>query len=329
MKKPLSYITSSFVIMTSLGLGSCGWVEVPADGVSSSPTPKASPTTTVSKRGLSTSAPPQQRQVDIPGTVLVQKGDTVYAISRRYNASVRDIIEENDLSAPFHLNVGQRLKLPSGPVYTVQKGDTLYSVSRAHGTDVYTLARFNNIGAPYILTPGQQLKLPFGAQAQKPAQSQPETVKKAPPQPTTLAKAKPRLSKTAIPKPPPRSGSGFSWPVEGKVISNFGPKKDGLHNDGINIAVPRGTPVKAAQNGVVAYRGNELRGFGNMLLIKHDGGWITAYAHLDQLSVERGQKVRKGELIGKAGSTGSVSTPQLHFEVRKGMNPRDPKKYLR
>jgi len=116
--------------------------------------------------------------------------------------------------------------------------------------------------------------------------------------------------------------------VKGQIISGFGPKKGGLNNDGVNIGAPAGTNVVAADNGVVAYAGNELRGFGNLLLIRHADGWVTAYAHNDKLLVKRGDTVKRGQIIAQVGSTGSVSTPQLHFEIRKGTDPVDPLKYL-
>jgi murein DD-endopeptidase MepM/ murein hydrolase activator NlpD len=128
--------------------------------------------------------------------------------------------------------------------------------------------------------------------------------------------------------PAPRGGERFLWPVQGKVISNFGPKKGGLNNDGINIAAPEGATVIAADNGVVAYAGNELRGFGNLLLIRHADGWVTAYAHNEKLLVKRGEKVKRGQAIAQIGSTGNVPSPQLHFELRKGTDPVDPLKYL-
>ena len=127
---------------------------------------------------------------------------------------------------------------------------------------------------------------------------------------------------------PPRSGRTFSWPVRGRVLSTFGPKADGLHNDGINIAARAGAPVVAAENGVVVYAGNELKGFGNLLLVRHADGWMTAYAHLDKALVKKGQKVTRGQAIGTVGSTGGVSQPQLHFEIRKGTQAVDPAKFL-
>ena len=118
------------------------------------------------------------------------------------------------------------------------------------------------------------------------------------------------------------------WPVQGKVIANFGSLGKGRKNDGINISAAKGTAVKAADAGTVAYAGNELKGFGNLILIKHHDGWITAYAHNDKLLVKKGQKVKKGEKISTVGSTGGVSDPQLHFEVRAGKKAVNPRTYL-
>jgi murein DD-endopeptidase MepM/ murein hydrolase activator NlpD len=121
---------------------------------------------------------------------------------------------------------------------------------------------------------------------------------------------------------------GLRWPVRGKVISGFGPKANGLKNEGINIAVPEGTSIRAADGGVVAYAGNELKGYGNLVLIRHENGYVTAYAHAKELFVKRGDTVKRGDVIAKAGQTGSVSSPQLHFEVRKGATALDPMKFL-
>ena len=131
-----------------------------------------------------------------------------------------------------------------------------------------------------------------------------------------------------ISAPPARASSRFAWPVTGRLLSRFGPAGPGLHNDGINIAAPRGTAVRAADNGVVAYAGSELRGFGNLLLIKHDGGWITAYAHNEDLVVKRGEQVKIGQVIAHVGQSGSVDSPQLHFEIRQGTRALDPALHL-
>ncbi|MEX1108741.1 MAG: LysM peptidoglycan-binding domain-containing M23 family metallopeptidase [Dongiaceae bacterium] len=142
-------------------------------------------------------------------------------------------------------------------------------------------------------------------------------------EPTQTAAVDPMLIEPAA-----RANSTFLWPVNGKVISEFGGAEDGLHNDGINIAAPRGTPVRAAENGVVVYAGNELRGFGNLLLVRHADGFVSAYAHNESLLVERGATVARGQTIARVGSSGSVTSPQLHFELRRGTEAVDPREYL-
>ncbi|MFY8106522.1 MAG: peptidoglycan DD-metalloendopeptidase family protein [Elstera sp.] len=132
----------------------------------------------------------------------------------------------------------------------------------------------------------------------------------------------------SLPTPPPRGGRSFQWPTTGRIIATFGPQERGLHNDGINIAAPKGTPVRAAENGVVAYAGDEIRGFGNLLLIRHADGFMTAYAHNEVLLVNRGDTIRRGQVIARVGQSGNVSTPQLHFEIRKGTQAVDPEQYL-
>lgn len=146
----------------------------------------------------------------------------------------------------------------------------------------------------------------------------------AEPPPTQVAAAPPVPAREEA--VPARAGNRFLWPVRGTILSGFGEKPGGLRNDGINIGAPRGTAVAAAENGVVAYAGNQLKSFGNLVLIRHDGGWVTVYAHLDAIGVEQGQRVTRGQGIGTVGQTGNVRSPQLHFAVRKGeqvLNPVD------
>ncbi|WP_448206521.1 peptidoglycan DD-metalloendopeptidase family protein [Azospirillum sp. sgz302134] len=165
---------------------------------------------------------------------------------------------------------------------------------------------------------------PTPAPAAPPRAAEPPPAAPAPTQEAAAAPPPP-----AEEAPAPRSSGGrLLWPVKGKVISTYGPKPDGLHNDGVNIAAARGTPVLASDNGIVAYAGNELRGFGNLLLVKHSDGYITAYAHLDRIDVERGARVKRGQAIGTVGQTGSVTSPQLHFELRKGSQAVDPRDRL-
>ncbi|MBL8660348.1 MAG: M23 family metallopeptidase [Rhodospirillales bacterium] len=220
-------------------------------------------------------------------------------------------------------------------IHTVQSGETLYGISRAYGVGVYDLAQYNGLAAPYAIHEGQRLSIP--RDGSPPARSAgasdtQETGAGRPPYPSDVEEAPLVASLPAaaepLPTAPRRSGAGFIWPAEGKILSDFGPKARGLRNDGINIAVRRGAPVRAIDNGVVAYAGNELRGFGNMVLIKHAGGWISTYAHNERLLVARGDRVSRGQMIARAGDTGRADTPQLHFELRKGLTPVDPLAYL-
>lgn len=122
--------------------------------------------------------------------------------------------------------------------------------------------------------------------------------------------------------------TSFIWPVEGKVVSRFGPKKNGLVNDGINIAASEGEPIWAASTGEVVYSGNELKGYGNMVIIRHAKGWMTAYAHASDVLVTKGDRIAQGDLIGYVGSSGSVNQPQLHFGIREGKTPVNPEELL-
>ena len=127
---------------------------------------------------------------------------------------------------------------------------------------------------------------------------------------------------------PPRAAEGFRWPVRGRVISGFGKKASGERNDGINLAVPEGTSVKAAEDGEVIYSGNELKSYGNLILVRHPNGWVSAYAHNSELKVKRGEKIRRGQIVALSGMSGGVTTPQVHFELRKDATPVDPISHL-
>lgn len=270
------------------------------------------------------------------GAYVVQRGDTVYGVAQRNGISTRALIDWNRLRPPYLLAPGQALQLPQSRNYTVQRGDSVYAISRRFGVDMTTIVRLNNIPSPYTIHVGQRLQLPANAgpgsqvaTASVPSdRSAPATTTSAgSPAGPTAKPAAPRQV-VSVPRPPARAGNGFVWPVEGRVVSSFGSKTGGRHNDGVNIAAPRGTPVRAAENGVVAYAGKEIRGFGNLLLIKHDGGLITAYAHADALLVARGDIVTRGQVIAKVGKTGGVDNPQLHFEVRRGTKAVDPGQFL-
>jgi murein DD-endopeptidase MepM/ murein hydrolase activator NlpD len=259
---------------------------------------------------------------DSAGVHTISRDDTLWNISQRYGLDMQDIIYANKLKPPYSLAVNQRLKLPPPNHYKVKHGDTLYNVSRTFNVSLTQLARINELQEPYIVHEGDVLKLPS-------SYSRIDQTKKTFRHIAKLANKSVQQAREKISqRTPARAGSKFGWPVSGRVISAYGPKQDGGHNDGINIETTRGSPVVAAENGVVVYAGNALEGYGNLVLIRHSDRWVTAYAHMDDILTWRGQEVNKGQYIGKAGSSGNVASPQLHFETRRGTQALDPMKYL-
>ena len=244
-------------------------------------------------------------------TYKVVAGDTPRLIAQKTGTSERALIERNDL-APTRLRVGQVLYLPKGGKAPVAPRAVAVSDSKpAPAPDVHVVKT-------------TQVQPPASKSSTKP-QSTPAVAK----EPEVAGGQNPRVASThQLPTPEPMSGNSFRWPVQGRIISEFGTKPDGGHNDGIDVAVPLGTSVKAAENGVVAYAGDELKGYGNLVLIRHANNWVSAYAHNDEILVKRGDQVRRGQVIAKAGRTGQVSQPQLHFELRKGSRPVDPTKFM-
>ncbi len=204
----------------------------------------------------------------------------------------------------------------TGPVtiYTVRRGDTLLGISRHLGVRSRELAEMNGLVKPYLLVEGQQLTVPQAATTPSRVAAAEVSI----PEPVT----------TAIPEPAPGDDLQFIWPVTGTLVSGFGPKEGGLHNDGINIAAPAGTPVRAAEDGVVSYVGNEIRGYGNLVLLRHTDGWVTAYAHNARNLVARGQMVLRGDVIASVGASGGISQPQSHFELRQGTTAVNPIEHL-
>ncbi len=240
--------------------------------------------------------------------------------------------------------VVQPVRASAKGMHTVTRGETLFSLGRKYGVSPYAIADANGLGHNAQLSLGQTVKIPSGGKAltarvedsppKLTAPSAPKPVAEMP-QTDQVEAAPSTMAAEGAPQPEAQpqtladnSASGMRWPVRGKVISGFGPKSNGLKNEGINISVPEGTSIRAAESGVVAYAGNELKGYGNLVLIRHEGGYVTAYAHAKELFVKRGDTVKRGDVIAKAGQTGSVSSPQLHFEVRKGATALDPIKYL-
>jgi murein DD-endopeptidase MepM/ murein hydrolase activator NlpD len=226
----------------------------------------------------------------------------------------------------------------SANAHVVAAGETLYGIARKHNITPTALARANNLQLTAKLNIGDRLNIPGGhaavAHQAPPRVTQPRTVKaeKVASIPVEKARIATPVTHTteSVTKTAEAAGGipSFRWPVKGRVIAGFGKRPNGTENDGINLAVPEGTPVKAAEDGVVAYAGNELKGYGNLVLVRHANGYVSAYANASALLVKRGDTIKRGQVIARAGQTGNVTSPQLHFEIRKGSVPVDPVKYL-
>ncbi len=247
--------------------------------------------------------------------VRVRRGDTLYSISKKHEVPVRALIQENQIPAPYIIKIGQRLRIPEQKTYTVCYKDTLYSIARRFDMSVNQLARQNKIQPPYLLKPGQELIIQSWEEV-APVQSGKDKVQKA-------------SWKKEVEIPKSAGKKIFRYPIKGKVIQKFGLSKNGTVNDGINIQAKAGTPVFVAEKGTVAYAGSHLKGYGNLILVKHEGNWFTAYAHTDKIFVKKGQVLSAGQKIATVGKSGGVQVPQLHFEIRYKTKPVNPLTYLK
>jgi len=257
-----------------------------------------------------------------PKSHRVRPNDTMFSLSRMYGTTVDALAGANGIGPPYSVKVGQVLRIPSGNPAPMNSAAISPPAERP-----VTAGR--NEDSPQLLKkPGPSpVTKAFDALLGKLARgeaSEEETVREI-----SLVSAATAVPETKNAETVGRSRrAGFIWPVKGQVISSYGPKTGGLYNDGINIAAPRGTPVRAASDGTVAYVGDKLKSYGNLVLIRHNNGMVTTYAHLSNVTVRAGSKVAQGQVIGSVGSTGTVVNAQLHFEVRRGKNTVDPKEYL-
>ena len=297
-------------------------------------------------------APPPREK---PALLLtVAAGDTLSEVAHRYGVAAVAIIELNGLTYPYWLRTGQRLRLPQkalavarhraptgeSPPFArngttvagieaepaasarVEPEEPARTVTAVPASSIHVEPVETAPPEPLVKAETAPPKPPPSSPSRRVARAEPEAT---PPRPTLYALAR-QSGPGHVPLPPTRNT--FLWPLEGRVISGFGAKPGGKHNDGINIAVPVGSEVRASQNGVVAYAGNELRGYGNLVLIRHNDGWMTAYAHNDSLLVGKGDVVRRGQVISRSGRSGGVSRPQAHFEIRRDGEPQDPLRLL-
>jgi murein DD-endopeptidase MepM/ murein hydrolase activator NlpD len=299
-------------------------------------------------------------------TIIVGTSDTLELLSQRYHVSSEAILAANGYKGPRRLAPGQSLIIPhptataAAPaavvpaarpvaalappsVHVVNPGETLASIAHHNHVSVAELAKANNVEAGAKLKLGTRLTVPgpkgVATAAPVPAVAtlpvaNAKVATAAPQQTAHLAQATSLPADEAVPATPAKVSEAtgalptFRWPARGKVVAAYGAKTNGKSNDGINLAVPEGTPIKAAEDGQVTYAGNELKGYGNLILVRHPNGYVTAYAHASELLVKRGDTIKRGQVIAKSGQTGDVGSPQLHFEIRKGSTPVDPLQFL-
>ncbi|RCK31363.1 membrane protein [Thalassospira profundimaris] len=283
--------------------------------------------------------------------ITVEPGDTVSELANRYRTDFSQFASRNNLRKPYVIYPGQRLVLPPWSAdYDSSAPTTVASAPSGNRTKTVTIGGQRQVVSVPIETSKSPTTKASSTQTARVAPREGGNIPTPGIKPRDYAEnAQREVASTKTwntdTKPTPVAGQGsdvrknvaiaepadrkgFIWPVQGKVVLKYGAGTGGLFNDGINIQANRGTPILAAENGVVTYVGNELRGFGNLILIKHADNFVTAYAHTENPLVARGDVVTRGQRISSVGTTGAVTFPQLHFEVRNGRKSSDPMKYL-
>lgn len=269
------------------------------------------------------------------GSYTMQQGDSIYAVARAHKVPFTELQQVNGITNAAKVRAGTVLKVPSAyPQTAAAPLPTTAAIDSGPEPGVIPAALPAAQAAPIAPAPvvSEPSNIPSGSAQPTIINSAKPAETFAPVPPASSSDVAPKGDKVAIAIPPqqpaPAADGKLRWPAQGRVISGFGGRPDGTHNDGINLSVPMGTDVHAAESGVIAYAGSELKGYGNLILIRHDNGWVTAYAHNDQLLVKRGDKVGRGQVIAKAGKTGTVDQPQVHFELRQGSKPVDPTPFM-
>jgi murein DD-endopeptidase MepM/ murein hydrolase activator NlpD len=267
-----------------------------------------------------------------PEHLKVRPGQTLSGIARDYHIPMRLIAEANHLLPPYRIEAGRTLIIPQVAQQTASPAQVSPEALPSPRPEPTAAPAQIGATAPDRTPPAAAANPPVVAAVPPVATVSPPPPATEPLRPEAKPAAAPPVPTAAPPEtpaaPPVQSVGTFQWPIRGHVLAGYGSSRDGTHNDGINIAAPRGAAVEAADFGVVAYTGNELRGYGNLILIKHPNGWISAYAHCDLILVKRGDKVARGQVIARVGATGNVTEPQLHFELRRGNKAVDPREFM-
>ncbi len=270
-------------------------------------------------------------------TYIVQSGDSLRGIANKTGAGSEAIARANGLQPPFTIQAGQRLSIPGGRYHLVRAGETGIAIARAYAVDWGRIVTANDLAEPYILRVGQRVLIPGEDRPRTREEraaafrididdivtgSQPAIRERDRPARPTASSARVLSPGTAV-APPAALRGQFQWPVRGQLVRRFGPVASGERSDGLKIAVPLDTPILAAADGTVAYVGSDIPSLGGLVILQHGSGWTTVYGHAGQLIVQRGQSVKRGQMIALSGDSGT-NRPQLHFEMRQGRTPVDP-----
>lgn len=267
-------------------------------------------------------------------TYIVRQGDTLRLIAERTGAGREAIALPNNLAPPYAVRPGQRLFIPGGRYHTVHEGETGIAIARAYAVRWSRIISANALSEPYVLRTGLRLLIPAvddrseagGERIQVDLDDIVTGTRPA----LAFDRADPAaaLRRSAAPSsemaPSLRPPESLQWPLDGRVVTRFGPGRSGERSTGIKIATPIGTPVRAAADGVVAYVGRDVPSLGGLVILRHGGTWTSVYGHAGQLLVRPGQTVRQGEMIALSGNSGRADQPELHFELRDGRSPVDP-----
>jgi murein DD-endopeptidase MepM/ murein hydrolase activator NlpD len=280
----------------------------------------------------------QRLTTPLPNDITVLEGDSVDTISRALGIDKKALVENNGLNFPYQLQRGQVLKIPQNAVASREDRNAptplidqpVFEDNLPPATPSSPITTTETAGgqkmhssASGMIVEEDLLPPPNAKQATGPTKVQEQIQQQA-----ALSKPAPPAKPSAKISPLPSGAPKLSWPLNGSMLSDYGPKSDGQKNDGINIGAPQGTTVRTAAMGDVVYVGDNVAGFGNLILIRHGGGYATAYGHVQSPLVKRGDRVTAGQAIAQVGKTGNVATPQLHFEVRKGTQHVNPNDYL-
>ena len=256
-----------------------------------------------------------KESIPINGMIFVKKNETIYSIANKYNVIPKNVIDDNDLVKPYVLKENQILFLRNKNVYIIKSGDSIDKISFRFAVNKLDIINLNKLKNNHPLKVGSKILIP----ANKNYSVIDQIIDKK------IYNIKPNIYKyknTETKKI--KNAPNFLWPAKGKIIKNYGNFGKGQHNDGIDIKLKTNTPIFSSDEGKIAFIGSQIKKFGNLILIKHDNGWLTAYSNIGKYNVKQGQKVTKKQIIAYSSSSEEI----FHFQIRYKRNPVNPNSYI-